>query len=108
MSVGATLENFMFRSLYNVSRGNYALDSNKKSYLIAEIYDKLCELFDTPIDSYVSTCDILGGPFGLDLTMCADSNDPCDVRISSFSLILNIFLLFLSYPYASFNIEYQV
>ena len=47
------------------------------------IYDReheLCELFDTPIDDYVSTCDILGGPFGLDLQLCADSNDPCDVR----------------------------
>ena len=32
-----------------------------------------CELFETPIDSYVTSCDILGGPKGLNLAKCADS-----------------------------------
>jgi hypothetical protein len=48
------------------------------------IYDrkqKVCELFDTPQNDYISTCKKIAGPRGPEIENCPTDPDPCVVSI---------------------------
>ncbi len=66
--------------------------SGRCTFFIFNQNQEICEMFETPMVSFLETCTSIGGPRAPELATCLDeATDPCVVNIRSTTSLSNLY-----------------